>query len=574
MGFRYSVVGVLRKIFHYLALLVGALLILLICAGPSDIGLFGAGWWRFGGAVFLAVVACVIYSWHVYVRLPKRQPDEADKFPLHHVESHKVQELHRLLKNGRIATAGQAQVFAMAIVEPTLIRRRVVDNYTLQGRTLGQSTTVDMHIPARVSKPKVEPDVMEGNGGAALYLPTAVVPKGVLLDGFRVVGSGGETMTCLSYREYLMLVASTLRVLLTSAYRLKPGDLLPEVARTAEYAALAAIIQRKSSCGHAQADLTAADAIAELDVPNVPPKMMARLFVLHLISHYAVVVLVTPPETGRFSFNWSQVYIPDLKLAKAKDRRFSLGGWTQIGLGAKPVELTLDIAGAGSAQSYHLHVTAPEGLYLGRQEAVGVQNLLERKAADAPTLPHCRFRRRLGQPHAHFYSRYMPRATASEQPRVRFRFFEVPPGTLMRAAVTALACAAIVWIVAFVSADNPTVDTDAPAFLLAFPALAAAWLGFEAPSQRLLEGTLATRICLVVSAILSISSSGLFMAHKANSGQDSNWPTLPDGVTILGVSDVSWAVLTGVAIVNATLISYKYFVRTWEYMRLASRPIE
>jgi hypothetical protein len=553
------------KALHGTALLAGALLVLMISVGPSDLGgPLGKGWGRFVAVVAIAVVGCVLYSWWMYYIKPRSEPAEKDKFPRHQVESHKVQELHGLLKNGRVPTSEQARVFAMAIIEPTLIRRRMVEDYTPQGRTLARSTKVEVHLPSRVWKPGKD-------GDSIIYLPTAVVPKGVLLDGFRVFNSSDETMTCLTYRDYLMLVAGTLRVLLTAAYRPAPGDPLPPEATTAEFAALAAIIQRVPACGHHTPDLTAANAIARLDAPHAPSRMMASLFVEKLITNYAVVTVVVPPGSGRFSFSWAQNFIPDLKVTGSRTRRLSMAGLTRIGLGAKPVDLTLDIADAGTAQSYHLHVNAPEGLYLARQEALGMQGLLARWATDAPTLPHCRFRRRLGQPHAHFYSRYMPRARADEKPRVRFRFFEVPPGTLMRAAVTALACAAIVWTVAFVSSQNPAVDTDAPAFLLAFPALAAAWLGFEAPSQRLLEGTLSTRICLMVSAALSITSSGLFMAHKAQAEGDFDWPMLPTGVTVLGVTDLTWAVVTGIALVNATLISYKCLIRTWEFMRLASR---
>src|SRR5688500_5822288 len=101
-----------------------------------------------------------------------------------------------------------------------------------------------------------------------------------------------------------------------------------------------------------------------------------------------------------------------------------------------------------------------------------------------------------------------------------------------------------------------TPDTDAPAFLLAFPALAATWLGFEAPKQRLLEGTLSSRMCLIVTAALSLAASDLFIAHKS-AGDSFEWPLLWSANSVLGVTHWDWAVLVCFSILNALLIGYK-----------------
>jgi hypothetical protein len=229
-----------------------------------------------------------------------------------------------------------------------------------------------------------------------------------------------------------------------------------------------------------------------------------------------------------------------------------------------------------------------------------------------------RFQRRLGQPHAHFYARYMPEpdaahdvqttrtvgsATASGPhngtmtsgddrtvnteageermcescaqqlpaspepspvpvPRIRFVFAEVPPGSLVRATVAAVSAAATIWLIAFLNKFG-RMDTDAPAYLLTFPAAIAAWMGFESQAGKRIEGTLRARMVLLVTALTSIAASGLFVAHKSVDAK--HWPLLPRGLSLLGVTDLWWSILVLLSIANAVYIGYKYYVLTLQF---------
>jgi hypothetical protein len=166
----------------------------------------------------------------------------------------------------------------------------------------------------------------------------------------------------------------------------------------------------------------------------------------------------------------------------------------------------------------------------------------------------------------------MPQLMLGERPLIRFAYYEVPPGSVLRATVTAAACAAIVWLVGFINSRYADPGTDAPAFLLAFPALAAGWLGFEAPAQRLLEGTLSARLCLMLTAVLSIGASGLFMAHKT-ANPTFHWATLPGGWSVWGVTDLGWAILVALALVNVAVVAYKCAIRTWQYLHVLTKPL-
>jgi hypothetical protein len=163
----------------------------------------------------------------------------------------------------------------------------------------------------------------------------------------------------------------------------------------------------------------------------------------------------------------------------------------------------------------------------------------------------------------------MPTLHDDEKPRIRFKFYEVPPGAALRAAVTAMTCLAIVWMVAIINSQFSDPGSDVAAWLLAFPAAAATWLGFDSPTQRLLDGTMSSRLLLIVTAVISIAASGVFMWHKAASGQP--FPVLPAGWTVLGVNDTYWAILVTSSVVNAAIAGYKCALRAWEYLKLMTR---
>jgi hypothetical protein len=136
--------------------------------------------------------------------------------------------------------------------------------------------------------------------------------------------------------------------------------------------------------------------------------------------------------------------------------------------------------------------------------------------------------------------------------------------------VAAFASALLLWLIGFVSSRTPDPGTDAPAFLLVFPAIAAAWLGFEGTSiRRLLEGTLTARISLLVTALASIAGTGLFMIFKANLNY-LHWSN-PYQLRILGTQSLSWTLLTLVSGLNALITAYIYLARSWEFTHLSTR---
>jgi hypothetical protein len=529
----------------------------------------------------------------------------------------------------KAVTPRQSAVFITSILQPRQYRQRVVETHTLGRRTVRQHVTIEAQLrrteglksipiaagrklkqvtthsgsPASlpqadvVSRPVAEwsassstPHNADGTTAEPLYFAVLMPKKSNLQDNFRLFGHDGAAVPCLSYSEYLQLAAAVLRLLLAVAFNLDDSSVRRRVL-SAELRALQLILSRRTATGEAPNMPTGTDWYRELQDLEPEPDTNERVawdsaldLVKTLTSNYAIVAILTPDSHDRLWVGYERTLIPDLRLGKRT--RFA------VLVGARPVELSISVKTASTCQSYHLHVHGTEDVFLGKQYLVDSSRTLEKSTRTLETTagrtvpPHYRFRRRLGQPHAHFYARFFPEPAEvdsdglkrHEAPQVRLKYLETPPGSLLRAAVSAVACVLLVGLVGIVSSRSLDPGTDAPTVLLVFPALAAAWLGFESPSRGLLEGTMVTRLSLIFTVAISLAASGLYMAHKAltpNTGEGVNteysWWRLPREWSILWIHDISWIVLTLFALMNAIVAIYFYVSRTAQFTYLAGR---
>ncbi|MET7707492.1 hypothetical protein [Micromonospora sp. NPDC005413] len=446
-----------------------------------------------------------------------------------------------------------------------------------------------------------------------ILFPVLVPRKGEMVDNLRVLAADGSDLPILSYRQYLQLVAQVLRTLLdiSHGHDISQGRHLE--AFEAERLALGAVMARADQNGKydddsgSQAIRTIVGSDAGSSVVNEAALVLASQLVKKLTSHYAVVAAVPCPPDGRFVVSYERMMTPVLELAPASNGILNwLKARARLIFGSRPVDFSITLDNACTTQSYHLIIDAQDGVFVGIQESPKLidyftahwERLKEgrRRAAvkrrragenqDSPSPmpvaselntppPYYRFRRRSGQRYAHFYTRFFPEPieklrNGDRVPDVRFRFYEVPPGSVFRAVITSSAAALLIWLIGFVASRKADPGTDVPAFLLVFPAVAAAWLGFDGQPRRLLEGTLAARISLMATVLCSIAASGLFMIYKAELPY-LRWDNLFH-MRILGIDSLAWTILTLVALLNAASITYIYLARTWEFMHLSSRP--
>jgi hypothetical protein len=566
-------------------------------------------WWILQAV--LAVALAVLLRWYVRsscrARIRPIKPRTIEDIPP--VPESEAYELQRVAGRIRLS-ARQARVFALAILEPAELRQRVAERYIPAQRTLSQEVTVEAQLPSRLLSLKDDNNhpATIGRAEASVLFPVLVLPKGALTDNLEVYNSGAARIPLLSYREYLQLTAGILRLFLCLAYGISAHDrssqFPPPVSGTAEdnvghleHRALCEIIKR----AQANADVkrtrgvspvtSEANSVAELleklpvdDAKRVYLRLAAAL-VRKLSLHYALVASTLFDGDGRLFIRYQRTLIPELELSPDDDEERKpsrperatrrLKGWLRTLFGARPVNVTVSLDNAWTCQSYHIRVEAPEGLYLARQEFVASKQYIGEtdpplRAKNAPTPVHYRFRRRLGQSYAHFYGRFFPTPIEGQRrPNVQLDFFEVPPGSDFRAGIAGLASFGLVWLVGFVMSRTNDPGTDAPAFLLVFPGVAASWLGFDAPAHRLFEGTLAARLSLALTTLISVTASGLFILNRSGISRFSG--TLPFRSSILGVDKWSWAALTFIAFFNVIYMIYRWLRQAWLFKHLAER---
>lgn len=563
----------------------------------------------------LAIGAFIYFLFYHISKLDMNQTTPQDDLPID-----RVLAIQRRAGREQAFNPAQVRLFALMLTAPWEVRQRVSEEYSTEQRTLQQKVFVDHCVPKRIlgdldgdthkdsyglkseipEEEEKESHTIEP--GELVLLPVVVPYKAVLLDSFHVEDSDGTKIPTLTYGEYLEVAATVLSSLFELVYTEGLIDARRRNEAIAlEFKALELITQR----GNVEPKRVRAvvDAIKAL-VPegNNPTLNLAARMVSKLAVSYAIIVAIALPQDRRISVRYRRTFIPELKLRSSHTNKSSLLGPVRILLGARPVDLKLSIANAWTCQSYHLRVYAPEGLYLGAQNGDDLKRYQDEVRPGSPTTPYWRFRRRLGQSYAHVYVRYFPEPLEDSEdhtepiakdaqqavvmdgkypprtePGISLQFWEVPPGSILRAAVAAVSLAALVWPIAYFSSRLGHVETDAPAFLLAFPAVVAGWLGFDAPTRRLFEGTLAARLSLLFTAFLSIAASVVFIAQK--SGIPEAMPaesplTLPllGDINALGVIGAWWTLLVFFALVNAASTTFLCIQRTWIYVKLAGRP--
>jgi hypothetical protein len=555
-------------------------------------------------------------------------------------DSRAKQILEEIQQESRI-TLNQAEVFTRAIVETTELHQRIVEEYRPNRRTLRKKVNIDVQIPTHIMDRDINrAEETDASVGTFLY-PVVVPPKGVFYDDLCIRDADGHELPILSYREYLHVAVNVIHFLLGVACDTPPNE-LPADAVACEHDAVWGVISRidgrppgenppsdgqtvaaeSGHRAHSAADVPAEDGqeaptsedveqagreLARLvqtlrTVSSHPDRRrairMAAQLVEVLSTHYAIVVAAPVPASGRFAISYECTAIPELDLASGLKRGHSMPGRfikrlhefktrLYIFLSTRPVDVKLSLDNAWTCQSYHVLVHCPDSLYLTHQELVVPDHYLERTARRSPTLPHVRFRRRLGQPYAHLYARFLPtprRAVikhgkiarpAERAPKLLLHFHEVPPGSVCSAALAAIASTVLVWIIGYglSHGNDPVLSTETPALLLAFPGVAASWLGFDG-DIHLFEGTLTARLSLACTAVISLIATGLYVLHHEAAGSKIAHAlhTAHSVVGILGITLWPWAALTIVGVFNSSYLAYRWSINSWRFRYLADRP--
>jgi len=494
----------------------------------------------------------------------------------------------------------QATLFMMAVRTPAKVRQRISEKYVPGQRTLSNRVSVEIQIP-RIFLAAGEEHDPAGSLHESFPFPMVVSPKSLMYDNLEVFDSDGARLSTLSYREYLSMVAAVLRYLLAGAYggeMPKDRDLYAAVT-VVEADALERVIMRRQDHRLSDAEVQKLDERTErviekmLNLRGVSATHRRHLevaadLVRTLAKRYAIVAPLAISANGRTLVVYKRSVVPgfaDHQAANGRARKSKeyLGHL----LGARPVEVHVALENAGICHSYHIEVQGPEGLYLASQAIVpdpptgpeGQGSGIRQYSGQYEFKPHYRFRSRSGQSYSHFYGRHFPFVSDPKSvPRLEFSFYEVPPGSDFQASVAAASAAFLIGLIGFVlSHSSPgsdgrlTLASDAPVLLLAFPGVAASWLGVDKAGARLFDSSLSARVSLIVTVIVSVTASALYIINSSNVEPTVFGGRLEAGISLLGVSRAWWAGLTALAVVNTLCMGYRWLRGSWRYAYLAQR---
>ena len=195
-------------------------------------------------AARLVAVAMAMFMAHAYTdRSFKARIRKSGQEPeFDQLDEGRAKQLQDEIRAASLLTPEQADVFIRAIVATPKLHQRITENYKTNQRTIRREVTIDVRIPSHIMRRALAAGG-EDSGQATFLYPVIVPPKGIFYDDLKIYDANGESLTVLSYREYLHLAASVIDRLTALACGESPAD-LPSEAVEAERKAIWGIIQR------------------------------------------------------------------------------------------------------------------------------------------------------------------------------------------------------------------------------------------------------------------------------------------------------------------------------------------
>lgn len=463
-----------------------------------------------------------------------------------------IRREHRSLRDR--FTAEQLAGFTELALDPRKLRGRLNEEIEVRRRVLRQRVQTILEIP-------------EGKQEQVMLVPILSPLKGELQDDLAIL-IDDEPIATLPHHEYLVLITAIMDTLLTPT----PGSLRSTetllLKRESKRAVKTIATRRRLTKAELKKVGKSADRIKDLAKRGGDSLILAAILLRRLANNYMIVGIVPKGDDNRTrrTISYERYLIPSLKLKSTK-------AFLGLLLGSRPKHISLDLNNAATAHSYHLLVMGPEGTYVGWQNLTDSTGLMRNTSSrEKLTQPYGRLRRRLGQRYLHLYMRSVP-AKLAQQLRLDVKFFEVPPGSLAGAALAAAANFALVLLIALILPDaygppgsaNP-LGSDFPALILAFPAIAGAFVGYDSKTTALVGGTLSSKLSSLATITLSLAASGLFMAQQTGAMHSS----ISYGV--LGIHDGWWQLIVVGAMINTFAAAYTWLARTLAYYWLAHRP--
>lgn len=474
------------------------------------------------------------------------------------------------------------------LLSPVTYRMRTVETISLEGHSIKQRVSVEFSFSDRRTIIDAEVERLAAKNQLlaerlSLYVPILVPAKGELIDRLQVKRSDGSWASGLSYGQGLRVLSLGLRYLLVTALENHAKDARsfdnPEFLR-AELALLQVIAQRgpmDQKVVKRKVKVAMTLLKKQFGVPASALEQV-RSYVLHLSEKYPIIVTLPYSPRPRRHLEYERT-IPRALVAGDFENRVRL--W----VGLRPRSVRIPISLAGQTDSYHLEVIGPLDHYV-RTQFVGCAVCRRRitprwrsirspasKCSHAPVGNDNRFwvrlRYRAGQNYAHLYARdFHTTHLQAASFQLEVVFSESPPGIEERALLASITASAALAVIGYVQQRSGVVPSDAAAIFLALPGFAATWFGFTSDADTVLRSSLASRLSLLITGLLSLAGLSFYLLEAQK--KSISWPV--EGWGVLGVHDIAWLTLLAISLLNTLGIAWRSVGRIRDFVRIASKP--
>lgn len=399
--------------------------------------------------------------------------------------------------------------------------------------------------------------------GKTAAVPVLLVAKGQLLDRFSIHDGRGDRCPTLSQDQAIVHTAAAIRRLVA-----KSGPNVLADYRSTTESQLIGVLARPDAIS--DDDGTYADLIQL--VRDLVQRGLDRrtgqvvITVLNgLKRHYPVVVVepaVPSPDAShlggglrlRFKVERRLIPIPNFKVGRL-ERAIE---YVRAMLGVNSARILWPLTNSAFARSYHLETSGPAGTYLARQAIINSYTGLRENALAVQQ----RVLSRRGQRYGHLYIHGRNESPPRPLTYVAV-FYERPPGSAAPATLSAFVSLALL-VVASLARQTQQLDipTDLVAVLLAVPAIASAWAGFDS-SKGVFGGVLSSKVSQIFTMLLSLFGAAWYIEgpHPSQSDFHEYWLNRPGSeIWVLIVSASLYAFLLSASSWLLRAHTYRHFI--------------
>jgi hypothetical protein len=474
--------------------------------------------------------------------------------------------------------------FNALLTEPRRFHGRIVEHIRPMRMQVRQIVTNSLLLdPRRFDESEQSGSRVDDLESEIIFYSVVVIRKGEIQDQFHIEVKGQDNTFTLTYEEYSRLQVVTLRSIERVLAARLDASRIAKLNEVVDEALILICGRGVQSDNYAAYRDRANDLVAEIEsfleledvrsaLPDAEKNSLSGIGTLarNYCDKYPVVVALTKSACydGHALVRYEREYPPRwcYQSPLGNARRFLVERVSAL-LGARPGEVEVDIRRAAQAQSYHVIVDGATDTYVASQQISGLENYQMQGHDNV----HYRFRRMLGQSYVHGYFRDVVHRGNSKPDSLflRVRFYETPPPSIAKASVSAFAALVLILTVSFVfsvAKDAPV--SDFPALILAFPAIAAAFVGVERPSTGSILGTeLAARACALVTFVTSLAATALYMTQTRPETREL-FRFQTTSFTVIGIDSYSWLLLVLIAATNFLWSATTWFGRSVRFFTL------